>query len=199
MGGMRFAKDDPEALAWYLLGADWSGPGLLRRVGEKVRELTDGYLPRYKTGSVMGFTDLKHESESIDDSPVMDLAVALIEWKGKGASGRDSRPTLVKYLLRNQISDAELLVGSEKTGKGLLYEIRTEAKTVLAGAASGDTERNLREDINRYLTLAQMLREWLDSECVHEPKQLPTDDPKVVVLECAKCGSRLSDREFATA
>jgi hypothetical protein len=180
-------ETDPYYLSDYLLGADHSGPGLLRRVSEKVRELSGGYQPRFKTGSVMGANvDLKHDSGEVsDDAPVMELAMALIEWRSQATSRAASRQALISYLARNRITDEDMVIGSQRVGKGLLYEVRRDVRDLLT------SEVGLEHGVERCLSLARMLRDWLDTECIHVPYVLPSDDPKIVVVECVECGCRL--------
>lgn len=182
-------RRDPIHLRDYL---EWLFP----RIKTRAHELAQGYLPRFKSGSVMGMTDLKHETDSLDDTPVMDLVVALLEWKGEkpfGSTIARVRRGLETYMAKNRISDVDLLLGSDKAGKGLVEQTRREVKLLLAPSAQElEGARNMRAGVERCYALAMLLKDWLDSDCVHEWESI-SDDPKIAAERCVKCDLTKTD------
>ena len=186
---MAHAIDHADNLNRYLLGDIYQGPGLLRRVGVKVAELTRVGGPGFVSASVMGAGSQKHDSDPTEDAErVIDLAVALYEWRDS-AIGEDTprvRRMLIDYLRRHRISDTELLLGSANTGLGVLEIIRKEVRQALEQTPypSGD-------QVERCFALALHLRDWLGDKCDHDFQLIASDDARIRVMVCAHdCGVR---------
>lgn len=160
------------------------------RVRERVRELTDGDPPRFKSGSVQGLMDHKTEVDNEDDAPVLDLAVALISWKGRSIPTSASLKGLTAYMAKERISDADLVLGSDKVGKGLLWETQRECKVLLTVTYNADEMsrmRNMSEGVERCFALAMLLQEFIDQACSHDLVSI-SDDPTIEAFQCQRCG-----------
>lgn len=172
-----------EQLESHLLGDVGAGPGLLRRVGAKVADLTRDEGPGFVTSSVMGVGSVKHDSDPSEDAArVLDLAIALIEWRGQrgiGTATSSVRRMLITYIRQNRISDAELLLGSKRLGVGHIEMTRREVRNALRLG-----QRDRCEELERYLI------DWLSTECDHDFEPAASDDEHSTVMVCAKPNCR---------
>lgn len=174
-----------EQLFTHLLGDVGAGPGLLRRVGAKVADLTREDGPGFVTSSVMGAGSHRHDSDPSEDAErVIDLAIGLIEWRGKGIglASNDVRRILIRYLRRYRVSDAELLLGSKRVGKGHIEQTRDEVRRVLSLPIPQQA---------RCQELERFLGAWLDDRCNHDFEPQQVEGTSSTIMVCAQdCGAK---------
>jgi hypothetical protein len=174
-----------EQLFNHLLGDVGAGPGLLRRVGAKVADLTREGGPGFVTSSVMGAGSHRHDSDPSEDAErVLDLAVGLIEWRSPDVLVVTEvvQHTFVRYLRRERLSDAEFLLGSKRVGKGYIEQVRDEVRNLLT------REVPQREQCEQ---LEGFLRDWLATGCDHDFEREEVEGTGSTVMVCRRdCGAK---------
>jgi hypothetical protein len=162
---------DPEFLSEHVLGADHAGPGLLRRIEERLETMGHVSGPTFKTGSIMGMTD-HHHDDSEDEARVFVLYLALRRFLNLDSD----ETTQKKWLRRYRLSDIEAITGSRKHA-GLLPRARAEVKSLLEVS-----------DVDRVRELAVFLVGWLGDICAHVFSEVENfEGAEVRVLACP-CG-----------
>jgi hypothetical protein len=183
----------------YLLGSTYVGPGLLRRVEERVieQDVIDG--PVYRTGSVMEMgtsAGKDHGSDEGLSERCFDLLVALTQWLGKGIgwdrSGRTSQK-LLEALHNNRITDVILLTQGDRDDKGTLERVREEIDRLIPRSREGE----LAEDDpvrTRCEELIRFLQSWMEADCDHDWERVSSTDIRVSVFRCS-CGVQRYQRD----
>lgn len=190
-----------DQLRRFLLGEAYEGIGLIRRVEQRVEQLAgDIGKPSMRVNWYIPTQGSAHD-QSDDDGLVerlTELAVALVEWEGKGI-GRNpaSQRHLIGYLRRNHITDVCYLLGGSdsdlrraseddrvtlRTGK--LEQTWHRVQGLLAAEEPTEAERMRCESLAGYLVA------WLHP-CAHSFELMPCEDPRIEVLRCS-CGAGFS-------
>lgn len=180
MGTLPDPRRNPDLLKPYILGGTWDGPGILSRVAKDVEGMAAGYLPTGAMwpfisrgegrGSIVGGTSRVGPS-LLDVAKIYDLALAIDGWLG------ESRPNLVSYLRKEQISDVDYLVGSTRAGFGRLKRVRDRVHGWL-----NQTPVQTKH-IDACLELIDILQDFSESGCDHHFRPIDGD-----FVRCDRCG-----------
>lgn len=165
---------DPELLSELVLGDTHAGPGLLRRIEERLESMGHVSGPTFKTGSIMGMTD-HHHDDSEDETRVFVLYLALRNFLGLDSDASTQK----KWLRRYRLSDIEAITGSRRHA-GLLSQARDRVKGLLHEPSD--------MDVSTVRELAMFLLGWMGNVCLHVLVEVPTfEGAEIKVLECP-CG-----------
>lgn len=182
------------ALREYILGSFYVGPGLLRRVEQRVKEQDVIDVPVYKTGSVMATgpsagRDAGHEDGLAEET--FSLLVGLIQWLGKGIGWETSGATargLLKQLLANRITDVSMLtagIPSERVPATFTL-IRNRVEDLLPSHAEGDLAED-DETLAKIDSLIRFLQDFMEAGCDHDWEPIASTDVRITVERC-NCG-----------
>lgn len=180
--------DSPaECLRSYLLGREPSstrGPeqshsGLLGRVRQRVKAVSQVEGPVYRTGSVIPTGGAGHANEDASGliEQVTELAIALNEWEGQGIGSSTAKTgrSLIQYLRANHLTDVDYLVGR--------YGRLERTVEVVKALLIDPTEMNLA----KVESLAHYLTGWI-GDCKHEWHTLTSEDGSIELHDCP-CGA----------
>lgn len=172
---MDTRQREPELLAERLLGALHAGPGLITRVGDRVRELGYEPGPTFPSGSILGRVDHRHYDDSASEERLFDLYLVLRRWLGLSYD----RQTVAHYLARSRLTDVDALA---KRG-GVLTQVRQKVREYLRQPTD--------YTVGRCLEIDALLVDFLGSRCLHVLEPIPADGD-ITVLECP-CGTRVHE------
>lgn len=167
---------NPEYLGRYI-------ERLIYQVLGRVGQLTEGWRPQFKSGSVR-VRENSFAWDVTEDSPIFDLLVVLIEFlgnKGIGSSPVANQDALKRWIAKNGVTDAELV-------RARLKDVRRQVKLLLTPVGQElEGARNMRDGVNRCYDLMLHLRAFATDSCSHRWESI-SDDPQIHAEVCARCG-----------
>ena len=173
---------DDDRLSDYLIGDGgvYGHAGLLDRVKDRVKGLDTDAGPTFATGSIIGAKDNVY-ADSESETAILELTVALIAWKGGNQPSATTERALVQYLKQYRISDTDLLLGSQRTGEGLIDRTKDRVRSLL------HVEVPSAKALGACYGLVELLQAWIDRSCDHDFQPIPSDDPRIQAAKCAIC------------
>lgn len=188
----------------YILGSTYVGPGLLRRVEQRVLEQDVIDSPIYKTGSVMVTGAAAGRDAGNEDGlseETFGLLVGLVQWLGKGIGWDHSGDTakgLLKQLVSHRITDVTLLTrGIASEDVPATFSVVRARVEALLPSADGELSEDDVLVMAKIDALIKFLQDFMEAGCNHEWEQVSSSDIRVVVQRC-RCGvQRYLDPEVA--
>lgn len=182
--------NDPTYLRLYLLGSQHHNrPGLIERAKERIAEMAEGWKPSGSNwphtapgaqGSIIGGGSQSHADDSKADD-LLDLAVELVSWLGKGSSNMRARRALVSYLALHHVSDVAYLSERLDEATRIVNQLLKPEKPSEAA-------------LERAASLVPLLQAFIDVH-EHEFVKVPSEEFEVFFCACG-AGYRMAGEEM---